>query len=73
MIGEGKQFIVTTHSISFLTDLRWRIWKKELDPKKTVGFIVHKKDGQRQVEAEDLTQKQLPASAKSMDILQGFT
>ncbi len=73
MIGEGNQFIVTTHSISFLTDLRWRIGKKEIDPNDAAGFIVSKKKGERHVESEDLAQKQLPAFAKSMNVLQGFT
>ena len=73
MIGEGKQFIITTHSISFLSDLRWRIGKKEIEPSDVAGFIVRKEDGERRVETEDLTQKQLPAFAKSMNILQGFT
>ncbi len=72
MIGEGKQFIITTHSISFLTDLRWRIGKKEIDPDNAAGYIVSRKKGKRLVEPEDLTQKQLPAFEKSIKVLKGF-
>ncbi len=73
MIGEEKQFILTTHSISLLSDLRWRIWKKEIDPDKAAGYIVSKVKGKRRVESEDLTQKQLPAFEKSIKGLKGFT
>ncbi len=73
MMGEGKQFILTTHSISLLSDLRWRIARNEIDQNDAAGFIITKTKGQRHVESEDLSQKQLPAFAKSMNILQGFT
>ncbi len=71
MTGEGKQFIFTTHSISLLNSLRWRLADGRIDREILAGFDVSIENGESHVEPVDVTEKQWPAFDRSMRRLQG--